>query len=157
MGVPTWDILGVVSAELFWHMVETTVAILAVCLPAIRKVVSWTVFGKWLSLSSLGDLYHQMRSSRSSASRLAMHSGSKSDYHHSSSEERGTVSESSSRVALHSPDGGASGKRFDGVTTTRINGSDKHEDERTEMRDLGIYRIDTFSCEERGRGERQYV
>ncbi|KAF7191045.1 hypothetical protein HII31_07560 [Pseudocercospora fuligena] len=62
MGVPTYDILGIVSAEMFWTMVETTVAVIAVCLPAIRKVASFTAFGKWWRLTSIGRYYHSRKS-----------------------------------------------------------------------------------------------
>ncbi|KAK5120989.1 hypothetical protein LTR85_005773 [Meristemomyces frigidus] len=155
MGVPTWDILGVVSAEMFWHMVETTVAIVAVCLPAIRKVVSWTIFGKWVSLSSLGSFYHNMRSS---AARSSANSRSRSAMreHKTASEKIGNVSETSSQVALHSREGHVTqiGKRPDGVTVTSI-GKGGRDNETLEMEDLGIYRIDTVTCTHCG--EKQYV
>jgi hypothetical protein len=48
---------------MFVTMLETTVAIIAICLPAIRKFVSLVTFSKFLGISSIGRYYANFRSS----------------------------------------------------------------------------------------------
>lgn len=65
MGLPAYDLLGIVSAEVFWTMIESTVALIAVCLPAVRKAVAKSAFGKALGFASFSRM---MRSGGSSPS-----------------------------------------------------------------------------------------
>lgn len=58
LGLPSYDVLGIVSAEIFWTIIESTVAIIAVCLPAIKKVVSIATFSDWVGLSTLRRYYN---------------------------------------------------------------------------------------------------
>ncbi|EGP86179.1 uncharacterized protein MYCGRDRAFT_94394 [Zymoseptoria tritici IPO323] len=62
MGLPIYDILGIVGNEVFWTMIETTIALIAVCLPAIRRIVLSSRFRKSLGL---GVLSRMTRTSRS--------------------------------------------------------------------------------------------
>jgi hypothetical protein len=48
---------------MFVTMIETTVAIIAICLPAIRKIVSLLTFSNFPGVSSLGRYYANFRSS----------------------------------------------------------------------------------------------
>jgi hypothetical protein len=54
MGMPPYDIVGITSHGLFWTVVETNVALIACCLPALQSVLSMTAFGNMLSF--LGSL-----------------------------------------------------------------------------------------------------
>lgn len=60
MGLPTYDILGLVSGEIFWTMVETTVALIAVSLPAVRKIFLQSAFGQSFNRSSFTRIYRSM-------------------------------------------------------------------------------------------------
>lgn len=71
LGLPAYDVLGIVSAEMFWAMVETTLAIVAICLPATRKIVNWVFLSEVFGLSALGRYYNRMRSSGRSKSAVA--------------------------------------------------------------------------------------
>ncbi|PPJ57469.1 hypothetical protein CBER1_04409 [Cercospora berteroae] len=64
MGLPTYDVLGIVSAEVFWTMIECTVALIAVCLPAIRKAVARSTVGRALGLATLSRVLRSMGSSK---------------------------------------------------------------------------------------------
>jgi hypothetical protein len=65
MGLPIYGLLGIVSAEIFWTMIETTIALIAVCLPAIKKVLLLEFYGKVRSLSSLGRYFRSITPSLS--------------------------------------------------------------------------------------------
>ncbi|KJX97467.1 hypothetical protein TI39_contig487g00005 [Zymoseptoria brevis] len=56
MGLPIYDILGIVGNEVFWTMIETTIALIAVCLPAIRRIVLSSRFRKSLGLGVLSRM-----------------------------------------------------------------------------------------------------
>jgi hypothetical protein len=66
---------------MFVTMIETTVAIIAICLPAIRKIVSLMTFSKFFGISSLGRYYANFRSSnnRSRSNILEIESKAMSD------------------------------------------------------------------------------
>ncbi|KAL3426737.1 hypothetical protein PVAG01_00246 [Phlyctema vagabunda] len=53
LGLPNYDVVGIISSEIFWTMVETGVAVIAACLPTIRRSLSNTVissvFRSWAS------------------------------------------------------------------------------------------------------------
>lgn len=53
MGLPVDDAVGLVSAEMFWTMIETTVALIAICLPAIKKTVNSSGIGKFFGLGAV--------------------------------------------------------------------------------------------------------
>lgn len=63
MGLPSYDILGIVSAEVFWTMIESTVALIAVCLPAIRKAVAKSTLGRVLGLGTLTRVFRSSKGS----------------------------------------------------------------------------------------------
>jgi hypothetical protein len=84
---------------MFVTMIETTVAIIAICLPAIRKIVSLLTFSKLFGISSLGRYYANFRSS---------HNGSRSNIREIDSKTSGNMSDRStelsqteSRTGLH--------------------------------------------------------
>ncbi|KAM3421340.1 hypothetical protein BST61_g1737 [Cercospora zeina] len=62
MGLPTYDVLGIVSAEVFWTMIECTVALIAVCLPAVRRAVARSALGRALGLSTVSRVLRSMGS-----------------------------------------------------------------------------------------------
>lgn len=100
MGLPVYDVLGIVTAQMFWTMVETTVAITAVCLPAIKKIMSWSAFGK-----SLSDLGRYMKSKAGSSGWSGSRSNGAPVSQPLSSDAvelsaRGTLSRASSRFPL---------------------------------------------------------
>jgi hypothetical protein len=68
---------------MFVTMIETTVAIIAICLPAIRKIVSLLTFSNLFGISSLGRYYANFRSSnnrsRSNIQEISSNSKSMSD------------------------------------------------------------------------------
>lgn len=66
LGLPTYDILGIVSAEVFWTMVESTIALIAVCLPAVRKAVAKSALGKALGIASLSRFVRSLGESKGS-------------------------------------------------------------------------------------------
>jgi hypothetical protein len=66
MGLPTYDILGIVTGEVFWTMIETTIALIAVCLPAVRRIVLSSALGRSLGFGSVSRLYRSMKSSKNS-------------------------------------------------------------------------------------------
>lgn len=51
MGYPVYDVVGIVGAEMFWTMIESTVALTAICLPTFKKTVSLTQITRKLGLS----------------------------------------------------------------------------------------------------------
>ena len=53
MGFPVYDVVGIVGAEMFWTMIESTVALIAICLPTIGKAVNSMRLGKNLSIRSM--------------------------------------------------------------------------------------------------------
>lgn len=72
MGLPLYDAVGIVSAEMFWTMIETTVALFAICLPTIRGVVTLTQIGKYLGLSSIGRYLSSITSTSRSGTRATL-------------------------------------------------------------------------------------
>jgi hypothetical protein len=58
MGLPTYDVVGIVGAEMFWTMIETNIALIAICLPTFRKLISITAVGKTLGLSSVASRFY---------------------------------------------------------------------------------------------------
>lgn len=52
MGYPVYDVVGIVSAEMFWTMVESTVALMAICLPTLKKVFKLSNLSKRLAFTS---------------------------------------------------------------------------------------------------------
>jgi len=54
MGMPPYDIIGITSHGIFWTIVETNVALIACCLPALRPIFKVAAFGS--VLSSLGSM-----------------------------------------------------------------------------------------------------
>lgn len=49
MGLPSYDVVGIISAELFWTMIETGVAVIAACLPTLRPLSFLSTFGATFS------------------------------------------------------------------------------------------------------------
>jgi hypothetical protein len=79
MGMPTYDIIGITSHGLFWTMVETNVALIAVCLPTLRPILSMSALGNAISsfdclLRGLGSALGSTRS-RTQDSPNSRHTG----------------------------------------------------------------------------------
>ena len=53
MGFPVYDVVGIVGAEMFWTTIESTIAVIAICLPTIGKAVNSMGLGKNLTLRSM--------------------------------------------------------------------------------------------------------
>ncbi|EKG13575.1 hypothetical protein MPH_09271, partial [Macrophomina phaseolina MS6] len=49
VGLPNYDVVGIVSAEMFWTMIETTVALIACCLPTVKSAVNFGAVGRYLA------------------------------------------------------------------------------------------------------------
>jgi ABC-type polysaccharide/polyol phosphate export permease len=60
MGMPTYDIIGIISHCLFWTMVETKVALIACCLPTLRPILSLVAFGT--AIASFGSFLQDLGS-----------------------------------------------------------------------------------------------
>lgn len=139
LGLPAYDILGLVSAEMFWTMIETTVALIAVCLPAIRKVVRLASFGDYFRLTSIGRFYRSLIGSNGSRSNG---SGSRTQDKKSGTDiELGQAgSRASSRVALHKP----------GYTVEANAVTDG--DREAALKEGTIYRVDAYAYERSDEG-----
>lgn len=75
MGLPIYDILGIVSTEVFWTMIESTVALIAVCLPAIRKAVAKSALGRALKMGPLSNVFRSHGSSKGTANSSSLEEG----------------------------------------------------------------------------------
>lgn len=64
LGLPTYDVVGIVSAEMFWTVIETNVALISICLPSVRSFLGLAISSNWIRLSSLGRFYRSYVSSR---------------------------------------------------------------------------------------------
>ena len=111
---------------MFVTMIETTVAIIAICLPAIRKIVSLLTFSKLFGISSLGRYYANFRSSnnRSRSNILEIESKASGNMSDRSTE----LSHSESRTGLHR------------------DYLDENSIPMGKMRQTTTYRVESFTC-----------
>jgi hypothetical protein len=111
---------------MFVTMIETTVAIIAICLPAIRKIVSLMTFSKFFGISSLGRYYANFRSSNGR---------SRSNIHEISSNSK-AMSDRSTELS-----------RAESQTGLHRDFLDEHSIPMGSMQKTTTYQVQSFTCD----------